>query len=151
MQQNGCRKILGRRDICSGKCRFQGICNILQDASRFQHGIQLHIYSVERHVKPFYFKKIKDLRVKINVSRFTQSWMDMLSGIAQLFNFYHVYRKYKKKQYDFISWFSRLLFESREVFQITTVSLSVLIGLGLSCLSVFLKSLSSLNGPQANL
>lgn len=52
---------------------FQGICNILQDASRFQHGIQLHIYSVERHVKPFYFKKIKDLRVKINVRRFTQS------------------------------------------------------------------------------
>lgn len=36
---------------------FQIICNILQDASRFQHGIKLHIYSVERHLKTFSLKK----------------------------------------------------------------------------------------------
>lgn len=33
---------------------FQIICNILQDASSFQHGIQLHIYSVERHQKTLF-------------------------------------------------------------------------------------------------
>jgi len=38
---------------------FQKTCSTLQDASTFQHDIQLHIYSVERHLKTFYFKKIK--------------------------------------------------------------------------------------------
>ena len=39
---------------------FQIICNILQDASKFQYGIQLHIYSIERHLKFFIEKKSKD-------------------------------------------------------------------------------------------
>lgn len=51
--------------------------------------------------------------------------MKRLSGAPQLLSFQHVYWNFiKKTQHDFISWFSRLLFESRQVFQIAT-SLSV--------------------------
>lgn len=59
-------------------------------------------------------------------------------------------KEYRKIEHDFIPWLGGFVFESREVFQIVMMSLSVLIELGVVW-SLFLKHLSPLNGPEAKL